>query len=68
MRVKLLVSIASPDWAYAPGQEAEIDGTTAAAWIESGIAEAVRCSAPESTMTGAPESAVLPAARKRARA
>jgi hypothetical protein len=38
MKVKVNTSIASADWSYAPGEEVEIDGKLANAWINSGIA------------------------------
>jgi hypothetical protein len=37
-RVKMLVSIASPDWSYIPQQEVELDESLADAWIECGHA------------------------------
>jgi hypothetical protein len=41
MKVKFLVSIASADWAYAPGQIAELDADLAEKWIASGICQAM---------------------------
>jgi hypothetical protein len=40
--VRMLVSIASPDWSYAPQQEVEIDDDLAAKWVEVGHAEYVK--------------------------
>lgn len=37
MKVKFLHSIASANWAYAPGQIAEIEPELAEKWIASGI-------------------------------
>jgi len=38
VKVKVLTGIASPDWAYAPGDIAEIDPDEAQRWIKAGIA------------------------------
>lgn len=40
-KVKVLVSIASSDWSYTPGQVVELPDTQAETWIGSGLAEAV---------------------------
>ncbi|MDA8212166.1 MAG: hypothetical protein M0021_09855 [Clostridia bacterium] len=38
-KVKVLVSIASVTWSYAPGDIAEIDVAEAERWVNAGIAE-----------------------------
>lgn len=40
-RVRVLVSIASPTWSYAPGDMADIDAVEAERWIAANIAEPV---------------------------
>jgi hypothetical protein len=40
-KVKFLTSIASHDWAYGPGDTAELETHIAEAWIEAGTCEAV---------------------------
>lgn len=42
MKVKMIVSMASPDWSYNPGDEVEVDAKAAKAWIEAGMAEPVK--------------------------
>ncbi len=39
MQVRILVSIASAEWSYAPGQIVEMDDALARIWISSGLAE-----------------------------
>lgn len=39
MKIKMKVSIASPDWSYAPGDIAEFDDNTAKKFIKNGFAE-----------------------------
>lgn len=41
MKVKFLTSIASHDWAYGPGQTAELSKEVAEAWIAAGTCEPV---------------------------
>jgi hypothetical protein len=40
-KVRVLVSIASSEWAYQPNQVVEIDSAQARAWITNGLASAV---------------------------
>ncbi len=47
MKVRILVSIASPDWAYAPGEVVELPAEQAQAWVDAGLAEAVEQPAPQ---------------------
>jgi|DewCreStandDraft_4_1066084.scaffolds.fasta_scaffold01911_14 hypothetical protein len=39
MQVRVLVSIASAEWSYVPGQIVEMDEEMARTWIGSGLAE-----------------------------
>lgn len=39
MQVRVLVSIASAEWSYVPGQVVEMDEAMARTWIGSGLAE-----------------------------
>lgn len=39
MQVRVLVSIASAEWSYVPGQVVEMDEEMARTWIGSGLAE-----------------------------
>lgn len=39
MKVKMLVSIASAEWSYAPGDIAEFDDDTATKFVGNGFAE-----------------------------
>jgi hypothetical protein len=41
MKIRMLTSIAGPDWSAQPGDEIEIDDAEAARHIEAGHAEAV---------------------------
>lgn len=41
IKVIMKVSIASPDWAYHPGQEIEIEDYIAKAWAEVGHCEII---------------------------
>lgn len=53
MKIKFKVGIASEEWAYAPGQVAEIEDELAKKWVVGGeIAEAVE---PESPKAAAPK-------------
>jgi len=38
MRVRITQSIASPDWAYRPGQMVDMEPEQAETWISSGLA------------------------------
>jgi hypothetical protein len=38
-KVKVLVSIASAEWSYVPGQIVEMPADQAATWVASGLAE-----------------------------
>lgn len=51
MKIKFKVGIASEEWAYAPGQVAEIEDELAKKWVSGGeIAEAVEPEAPKVTI------------------
>lgn len=39
LKIRVKTGIASHNWSYAPGQEADVDDQIGKAWIESGIAE-----------------------------
>lgn len=52
VRVRIRVGIASPTWAYAPGQVVELDDELADKWIASGIAEEVDDSSAVEEATG----------------
>lgn len=41
MRIKMLASMAAPDFSYQPKQEIDVSDETGAAWIAAGIAEPV---------------------------
>ena len=40
-QIRILISIASADWSYQPGQLVELPNEQAAVWIDSGLAEPV---------------------------
>lgn len=64
MKVRMLVSIASPTWAYSPGEVAEVDTVEAKRWIAAGIAELL--TGPVETATvSPPENAAMPAPRRK---
>lgn len=46
-KVKVLVSIASVTWSYAPGDIAEIEAEEADRWVNAGIAEELPAPKPE---------------------
>ncbi len=46
MKVRLRISIASPEWSYAGGQVVDLPVETAEAWIENGVAEPAGGEAP----------------------
>lgn len=65
MRVKFLQAIAGPSWSFRPGEVVELDAIPGLAWVASGVCEEVP---PESAaLAGAPEKAVLTAARPKNR-
>ncbi|GIU76763.1 MAG: hypothetical protein KatS3mg005_0001 [Bryobacteraceae bacterium] len=59
MQVRILVSIASAEWSYVPGQIVEMDGEMADTWIGSGLAEPA-----EPADEAEPEQESVPASRK----
>lgn len=59
MQVRILVSIASAEWSYTPGQIVEMDDALARTWIGSGIAEPA-----EPAGEAEPEPETVPASRK----
>lgn len=59
MQVRILVSIASAEWSYVPGQIVEMDGDMARTWIGSGLAEAA-----EPADEAEPEPETIHASRK----
>ncbi len=66
MRIRFLVAIASQEWGYGPGQEAEFPDEQASAFIEGGIAEAVQSVEP-SPEPSPGESAPVKAALKKSK-
>jgi hypothetical protein len=63
VRVRVLVSIASADWAYHPGQVVDLPEPMARTWISSGLASPLP--EPEAAVVEAPEQAVQPRPRAR---
>lgn len=59
MQVRILVSIASAEWSYVPGQIVEMDDDMARTWIGSGLAEPA-----EPTSQAEPEAETVHASRK----
>jgi hypothetical protein len=57
MKIKMLTSIASPDWSYGHGEIVEVEEKQAVAWIKSEIAEAVKDVEIETATTKTPETA-----------
>ncbi len=62
MKVKILVSIASTNWDYRPGEVADLPPDLARRWIEADIAAPLE---PEAATTEAPERATLPRPKRR---
>lgn len=58
MKLKILQSVASPEFAYRPGDIAEFKGAVARDFIARGIAEKVRQAPIETAVTGPAETAV----------
>lgn len=64
-KVKVLVSIASVAWSYAPGDIAEIEAEEADRWVNAGIAEELPLPKPKVAVIE-PENTALPAKRRKA--
>ncbi len=56
MKVRMLTSIASPDFAYEDGEEVTVDNHLGAAWCEAGIAEPVAVDRREKAVLSPPQS------------
>lgn len=66
MRVRLLTSIASAAWSYAPGDVADVDDIEAQSWIVAGIAVPVEVDGePEAEIVEPPETATAEPQRSR---
>ena len=57
-RVKMLTSMAAPDWSVAPGEIMEVTAEVADAWAKAGIAQLVDKDDVETAAVKAPEKAV----------
>lgn len=56
-RVKMLTSMAAPNWSLIPGEITEVDAEVADAWSKAGIAELVVDDDVETASVNAPETA-----------
>ncbi len=55
MKVRILTSIASATWSYAPGEIVDMPDQQAKIWIKSGLAAPVKEQGPETAMIEQPE-------------
>lgn len=65
MKVRILVSIASAERGWAPGEVCELDDELAVKWIASGLAEPVAAGPDEAAIVTPPHAAVLKRPRGR---
>lgn len=59
VKIKMLTSMASPDWSVAAGEEIEVNDEVAKAWIKAGIAAPIKEQKIETATQPKPETATI---------